>query len=124
MCRSRSARIQLPHLSFPVGVQESSCLICGKDRSLVEGDVGGVLEPSGCETCTARTFPADAAVGLLSRERLTLQGTLGGGGGGEALRALGSEVAVGANKPVVGRGGREAERPAVPFPRLALMTPS
>jgi hypothetical protein len=50
---------------------------------------------------------------LLSRERSTLQGTLGGGGGGEALRTLASEAAVGANKPVVGRGGREAERPAI-----------
>ena len=38
---------------------------------------------------------------------------LGGGGGGGALRALASEAAVGANKPVVGRGGREADRPAV-----------
>jgi hypothetical protein len=107
-------------------VHESSRLICGLDRSLVEGDVGGVLEPSGCETLTARTFPADAAVGLLSRERSILQGMLGGGGGGETLRALASEAAVGANKPVVGRGGHEAEKdpPSVPFPLLASMTPS
>jgi hypothetical protein len=45
--------------------------------------LGGTLEPSGCETCTAWTFPAGAAVGLFSREKTTLQGALGGGGGGE-----------------------------------------
>ena len=62
----------------------------------------------------ARTLPADAAVGLLSRERSTLRGTLGGGGGGAALRTLASEAAVGANKPDVGRGGREAETDDTP----------
>jgi hypothetical protein len=55
-----------------------------------------------------RTLPADAAVGLLSRERSTLRGTFCGGGGGAALRALASEAAVGANRPDVGREGREA----------------
>jgi hypothetical protein len=62
----------------------------------------------------ARALPADAAVGLLSRERSTLRGTLGGGGGGAALRALASEAAVGANRPDVGRGGREAETDDTP----------
>jgi hypothetical protein len=81
----------------------------------VEGDVGGVLEPSGCETLRARTFPADGAVGLLSRERSTLQGRLGGGGGGEAFRALVSEAAVGANKPVVGRGAAKQKDPRYRF---------
>jgi hypothetical protein len=74
--------------------------------------LGGALEPSDCETCTAWTFPAGAAVGLFSHKRTTLQSMLGGGGGGE-LRALASKAAVGANKTVIGRGGREAERPAV-----------
>ena len=78
------------------------------------GDVGGVLEPSGCETLMAQTFPANTAVGLLSCKRSTLQGMLGGGGGGETLRAMVSEATIGANKlVVVGRGGHEAERPAV-----------
>jgi len=92
-------------------VHESSPLI--RTEALWKGDVGGVLEPSGCETLTAWTFPADAAVGLLSRERSTLQGMLRGGGGGETLQALASEVAVGANKLVVGRGDHEADRPTV-----------
>ena len=56
---------------------------------------------------TARTLPADAAVGLLSRERSTFRGTLGGTGGGGALRDLASEAAVGANRPDEGREGRE-----------------
>lgn len=55
-----------------------------------------------------RTFPADAAVGLLSRDRSTLRGTLGGGGGAGALRALASEAAVGAKRPDVGREARGA----------------
>lgn len=59
----------------------------------------------------ARILPADAAVGLLSRERSTLRGTLGGCGGGGTLRTLASEAAVGANRPVVGKGGREAVTP-------------
>ena len=77
----------------------------------------GVVVPRGgdgrgCEArlATARTLPADAAVGLLSRERSTFRGTLGGSGGGGALRDLASEAAVGANRPeegVVGREGRE-----------------
>ena len=54
-----------------------------------------------------RTFPADAAVGLLSRDRSTLRGTLGGGGGGGTLRALANEAAVGAKRPDdVGREAR------------------
>ena len=53
-----------------------------------------------------RALPADAAVGLLSLERSTLRGTLGGGGGGATLRALASEAAVGANRPDVGMDGR------------------
>ena len=57
---------------------------------------------------TVRTFPADAAVGLLSRDRSTLRGTLGGGGGAGALRALASEAAVGAKRPEVGREPRGA----------------
>lgn len=57
---------------------------------------------------TERTLPADAAVGLLSLERSTLRGTLGGGGGGAALRALASDAAVGANKPDVGKEVRGA----------------
>jgi hypothetical protein len=61
-----------------------------------------------------RTLPADAAVGLLSRERSTLRGTLGGGGGNVALRALASDAAVGANKPDVGREGRGAWTGGVP----------
>lgn len=55
---------------------------------------------------TVRTLPADAAVGLLSLERSTLRGTLGGTGGGAALRALASDAAVGANRPEVGMEGR------------------
>jgi hypothetical protein len=55
---------------------------------------------------TERTLPADAAVGLLSLERSTLRGTLGGGGGGAALRALARDAAVGANRPDVGMEGR------------------
>ena len=55
---------------------------------------------------TVRTLPADAAVGLLSLERSTLRGTLGGAGGGAALRALASDAAVGANRPEVGMEGR------------------
>ena len=55
---------------------------------------------------TVRTLPADAAVGLLSLERSTLRGTLGGAGGGAALRALASDAAVGANRPDVGMEGR------------------
>ena len=54
---------------------------------------------------TVRTFPADAAVGLLSRDRSTLRGTLGGGGGAGALRALASEAAVGAKRPEVDARG-------------------
>ena len=57
---------------------------------------------------TVRTFPADAAVGLLSRDRSTLRGTLGGGGGAGALRALASEAAVGAKRPDEGREARGA----------------
>ena len=53
-----------------------------------------------------RILPAEAAVGLLSRDRSTLRGTLGGGGGGAALRALASDAAVGANKPDVGSEDR------------------
>ena len=53
-----------------------------------------------------RALPADAAVGLLSLERSTLRGTLGGGGGGATLRALASDAAVGANRPDVGMDGR------------------
>ncbi len=56
---------------------------------------------------TARTLPADAAVGLLSRERSTFRGTLGGSGVGGTLRDLASEAAVGANKPDESREGRE-----------------
>ncbi len=56
---------------------------------------------------TARILPADAAVGLLNRERSTLRGTLGGNWGGGALRDLASEAAVGANRPDEGREGRE-----------------
>lgn len=63
---------------------------------------------------TERTLPADAAVGLLSLERSTLRGTLGGGGVGAALRALASDAAVGANKPDVGREGRGAEKDGTP----------
>ena len=55
---------------------------------------------------TVRALPADAAVGLLSLERSTLRGTLGGGGGGAALRTLASDAAVGANRPDVGMEGR------------------
>jgi len=55
---------------------------------------------------TERTLPADAAVGLLSLERSTLRGTLGGGGAGAALRALARDAAVGANRPDVGMEGR------------------
>jgi hypothetical protein len=60
---------------------------------------------------TARTFPAEAAVGLLSRDKSNLRGTLGGGAGAGALRALASEAAVGAKRPddvVVGREARGA----------------
>lgn len=57
---------------------------------------------------TVRTFPADAAVGLLSRDRSTLRGTLGGGGGAGESRALASEAAVGAKRPDVGREVRGA----------------
>jgi hypothetical protein len=59
-----------------------------------------------------RTLPADAAVGLLSRERSTLRGTLGGGGGGAELRAFASEAAVGANRPDEDRGATGADAPA------------
>lgn len=53
---------------------------------------------------TVRTLLADAAVGLLSRERSTFRGcTLGGSGGGGALRDLASDAAVGANRPDEGR---------------------
>jgi hypothetical protein len=64
----------------------------------------------GGETTAAavRTFPADAAVGLLSRDRSTLRGTLGGGVGAGALRALASEAAVGAKRPDEGREVRGA----------------
>ena len=57
-----------------------------------------------------RTFPAEAAVGLLSRDKSNLRGTLGGGAGAGALRALASEAAVGAKRPddVVGREARGA----------------
>lgn len=55
-----------------------------------------------------RTFPADAAVGLLSRDRSTLRGTLGVGGGAGALRTLASDAAVGAKRPDVGREARGA----------------
>ena len=55
---------------------------------------------------TVRAFPADAAVGLLSRDKSTLRGTLGGGGGTGALRALASDAAVGAKRPDVGREAR------------------
>jgi hypothetical protein len=63
---------------------------------------------------TERTLPADAAVGLLSLERSTLRGTLGGGGAGAALRALASDAAVGANKPDVGKEGRAAGKDGTP----------
>jgi len=64
-------------------------------------DRGGETTPA-----TVRALPADAAVGLLSLERSTLRGTLGGGGGGAALRTLASDAAVGANRPDVGMDGR------------------
>jgi hypothetical protein len=39
--------------------------------------VWGVLKlPSGCKTLTVQTFPADAAIGLLSHKRLALWSTL------------------------------------------------
>jgi hypothetical protein len=60
---------------------------------------------------TARTLPADAAVGLLNRERSTFRGCAldGSGGGGGALRDLASEAAVGANRPDEGKECREVE---------------
>ncbi len=66
---------------------------------------------------TARTLLADAAVGLLSRERSTFRGcTLGGSGGGGALRDLASEAAVGANRPDEGREeGKEGREVAMAF---------
>ena len=66
---------------------------------------------------TARTFPADAAVGLLSRERSTFRGTLGGSGGGGTLRDLAREAAVGANRPE--EGSKEARGVAAPAPAPA-----
>jgi hypothetical protein len=62
-------------------------------------------------------LPADAAVGLLSRERSTFRGcTLGGSGGGAALRDLASEAAVGANRPDEGREeGREGREVVAAF---------
>jgi hypothetical protein len=53
---------------------------------------------------TIRALPAEAAVGLLSRDRSTLRGALGGGGGGAALRTFASDAAVGANRPDEDRG--------------------
>jgi hypothetical protein len=64
----------------------------------------------------ARTLLADAAVGLLNRERSTFRGALGGSGGGGALRDLASEAAVGANRPEEGsREGREVAAAAAFF---------
>jgi hypothetical protein len=75
-------------------------------------DRGGVTT-----LATARTLPADAAVGLLSRERSTFRGCeLGATGGGGALRDLASEAAVGANRPDEGReGGREGREEVAAF---------
>src|SRR5260221_12299986 len=55
---------------------------------------------------TERTLPADAAVGLLSLERSTLRGTLGGGGGRAGFWALARGAACGGKSPSVGVAGR------------------